>query len=203
MNKWTVGLILIGIAVGGVACSQSGDSQKKAEAPAQPMAAEKEVPVKAETMVKEAAKAVEQEVAKVEEKVAEVKEKAAAEVEKTVAEAQATVPNATTMMPAEQTLPVVKEMAMGDAAKGAKITKGKCGGCHALDSDRKKVGPTLKGIYGKKPTIEGIPFATWDAAALDAWIKRPKDVKAKTKMAFSGIDDENIRQDIIAYMKTL
>jgi len=99
--------------------------------------------------------------------------------------------------------PAVVKSLMGNAEKGAKLTKGKCGACHYFDKDRKKVGPTLMGIYGRAPVIDGVSYATWDSAALDAWLSNPKAVKPKTKMGFKGISDKTKRDDIIAYLKTL
>ncbi|MFC1536898.1 c-type cytochrome [Pseudomonadota bacterium] len=99
--------------------------------------------------------------------------------------------------------PAVVEMVMGNTERGAKLTKGKCGACHYFDKDRKKVGPTLMGIYGRAPVIDGVPYAAWDGTALDAWLSNPKAVKPKTKMGFKGISDKTKRDDIIAYLKTL
>lgn len=94
-------------------------------------------------------------------------------------------------------------MPLGDAVKGAKIAKGKCGACHYFDKDRKKMGPSLMGIYGRAPSIDAVPFATWDAASLDRWLESPRAVKSNTKMAFKGIPEKARRDDIIAYLKTL
>ncbi|MDQ7010813.1 MAG: SURF1 family cytochrome oxidase biogenesis protein [Mariprofundaceae bacterium] len=91
----------------------------------------------------------------------------------------------------------------GDAARGAKLARGKCGGCHYFDRAKKKVGPGLKGIYGRAPSIDGIPFARWDAQALDQWLARPKAVKPKTRMSFRGLASKQDRDDVIAYLKTL
>jgi len=98
---------------------------------------------------------------------------------------------------------VAKPTVMGNAVKGAKIAKGKCGACHYFDKDRKKMGPSLMGIFGRAPSIEGVPFTTWDAASLDRWLTNPKAVKSNTKMSFKGIAEKEKRDDIIAYLKTL
>jgi len=97
----------------------------------------------------------------------------------------------------------VVEAMLGNTGKGAKLAKGKCSACHYFDKDRKKTGPTLMGIYGRTPTIDGVPFAVWDAVALDGWLESPKAVKPKTKMAFKGIPEKEKRDDLIAYLKTL
>lgn len=91
----------------------------------------------------------------------------------------------------------------GDVARGAKLARGKCGGCHYFDRERKKVGPGLQGIYGRAPSIDDIPFTRWDAQALDAWLARPKAVKPKTRMSFRGLASKQDRDDVIAYLKTL
>src|SRR5690349_17739668 len=51
-----------------------------------------------------------------------------------------------------------KVAAAGDADKGKEIFE-QCAGCHNVDSDEKKMGPSLKGLFqhdkmmnGKKPT---------------------------------------------------
>jgi len=98
---------------------------------------------------------------------------------------------------------VSKSVALGDVVKGGKLTKGKCGACHYFDKAKKKVGPSLMGIYGRAPSIDGLSYATWDAASLDQWLANPKAVKSNTKMAFKGIAEKSKRDDIIAYLKTL
>jgi cytochrome c len=90
-----------------------------------------------------------------------------------------------------------------ESTAGAKLTRRKCQSCHYLDRNIRKVGPSLKGIYGRTPLISGVPFATWDEAALDQWLADPKGVKPSTRMAIPGIKEAQDRQDIIAYLKLL
>jgi len=67
---------------------------------------------------------------------------------------------------------------------------GKCKACHKLDSDKKKVGPGLKSVYGRVQGGEAAfskkygsylkaQYATgavWDDAALEAWVCASKKV---------------------------
>ena len=61
--------------------------------------------------------------------------------------------------------PVVMRAA-GDAAKGKELFEQQCAVCHNADSDEKKMGPGLKGLFkkdkmanGKKPTLENVTAA--------------------------------------------
>lgn len=99
-----------------------------------------------------------------------------------------------------------------DAAAGEKVFA-KCKACHVADTDQNKVGPSLKDVIGKTAgTHEGFKYSpamveagekglVWDEENLTAFLKKPKDVVAKTKMVFPGLkkDDEII--NLIAYLK--
>jgi cytochrome c len=102
-------------------------------------------------------------------------------------------------------------MAAGDAAKGAKVFK-KCKACHSIKAGKKKVGPSMFGVVGRKAgTAKGYRFSkamkssglTWDEATLDKFLKKPKELIKKTKMGFGGLKKDSQRADVIAYMKTL
>lgn len=90
-----------------------------------------------------------------------------------------------------------------DSSRGAQLTHKKCASCHNLDRHLRKVGPSLKGVYGRAPSISGVPFAKWDEQSLDRWLADPLAVKPDTTMAIPGIQDAQQRQDIIAYLKQL
>jgi len=89
------------------------------------------------------------------------------------------------------------------SAEGADLTKRKCASCHSLDRNIRKVGPTLKGIMGKAPSVEGIPFEKWNEETMDKWLENPRAVKKKTRMALPGISDPAERKAIIAYLKLI
>jgi len=99
--------------------------------------------------------------------------------------------------------------AEGDAVAGEKVFK-KCKACHVVDSDKNRLGPTLKGIVGRASgSIEGFKYSkamsgaglTWDEATLDQYLADPKGFIPKNKMAFVGLKKDEDRANVIAYLK--
>jgi len=84
---------------------------------------------------------------------------------------------------------------------GAKLTQRKCGSCHYLDRNLSKVGPSLKGVVGRAPTISGVPFEEWDEQSLDQWLEDPAGIKPNTLMLIPGIKSAKERAEIIEYLK--
>ena len=83
----------------------------------------------------------------------------------------------------------------GDAAKGKAVFE-QCGVCHNPDSDEKKMGPGLKGLFKKDKMTNG---------------KKPSDATVLQKINEGGngmpaykemLSDEE-KDDLIAYLKTL
>ena len=100
-------------------------------------------------------------------------------------------------------------LAEGDAAAGEKIFK-KCKSCHSLEAGKKKVGPSLAGLFGRTAgTVEGFKYSAamkdsgivWDEETLNTFLEKPKDMVPKTRMAFPGLKKEQDRMDVIAYLK--
>ena len=96
-----------------------------------------------------------------------------------------------------------------DAAKGEKLYK-KCKACHSLEAGKKKVGPSLHGVFGQTAgTVEGFKYSSamkdsgivWDEETLNTFLEKPKDMVPKTRMAFPGLKKEQDRMDLIAYLK--
>jgi len=78
-----------------------------------------------------------------------------------------------------------------------------CKNCHDITPAKKTiVGPPLFGVFGGKPTIDGVPFEVWDEKSLDAWEKNPQAVKKKAKMLFRT-PNEAKRKAIIEALKEL
>ena len=100
-------------------------------------------------------------------------------------------------------------LAEGDAEAGKKVFK-KCKTCHTFDPGKKKIGPHLKGVVGRKAgSVEGYKYSKamagadiiWDEANLDKFLTKPKAFVKKTKMSFRGLSKESQRADVIAYLK--
>jgi len=90
-----------------------------------------------------------------------------------------------------------------ESLPGAKLTRRKCGSCHYLDRNISKVGPSLKGVVGRAPTISGVPFERWDEQSLNQWLKDPAGIKPNTLMLIPGIKSAKERSAIIEYLKQL
>jgi cytochrome c len=104
-------------------------------------------------------------------------------------------------------------LAEGDAAKGEKVFA-KCKACHEVEKGVNKVGPTLKGVVGRKAGLgrglSSIP-KPWPPRARKAWCgtrrrspptcRTPRPIVPKTKMAFAGLKKPEEIADVIAYLK--
>jgi cytochrome c len=83
----------------------------------------------------------------------------------------------------------------GDAAKGKDVFE-QCGVCHNADSDEKKMGPGLKGLFQKEKLTNG---------------KKPTEVNVRTRVdeggggmpAYKEMLSDQEKDDLIAYLKTL
>ena len=85
--------------------------------------------------------------------------------------------------------------AAGDAAKGKDVFE-QCSVCHNADSDEKKMGPGLKGLFkkdkmnnGKKPT--------------EANVRSRVDEGGQGMPAYKDMLSDQEKDDLIAYLKTL
>jgi cytochrome c len=83
----------------------------------------------------------------------------------------------------------------GDAAKGKDVFE-QCGVCHNTDSDEKKIGPALKGLFkheklknGKKVTEENV--------------KAVVNAGGNGMPSYADLLSEAEKTNVIAYLKTL
>jgi cytochrome c len=96
---------------------------------------------------------------------------------------------------AGSTMALAAEKKAGDADKGKEVFQ-QCGVCHNADSNEKKMGPGLKGLFkaekmtnGKKPT--------------EANVRAKIDEGGNGMPAYKEMLSDAERNDLIAYLKTL
>jgi len=87
-----------------------------------------------------------------------------------------------------------------DAAHGAVVARVRCMPCHFLNRTERKLGPGLLGVYGRAPTITGVPFTRWDAHALDMWLSGPRRIKINTTMLLPPLAKRD-RADVIVWLR--
>lgn len=101
-------------------------------------------------------------------------------------------------------------LADGDARRGAQVYRA-CVACHALEPGLHLSGPSLDGFMGRMAGTaegfvrysEGLKDAgfSWNAAALDGWLKDPAGMIPDTYMTFRGIGDTQARADLVAILE--
>ena len=91
--------------------------------------------------------------------------------------------------------PALAQKKSGDAAKGKEVFE-QCGVCHNADSDEKKMGPGLKGLFKKEKMTDG---------------KKPTEENVRNKVnaggngmpAYEEMLTAEEKDHLIAYLKTL
>jgi len=108
--------------------------------------------------------------------------------------------------------PIAAQAAEADLEKGEKLFK-KCKNCHFADKEKKKIGPHLVGLFGRKAgAVDGFRYSSamkakgeeglvWDAETLDEYLTKPKKFIPKTKMQFPGLKKEEDRINLIAFLE--
>jgi cytochrome c len=108
---------------------------------------------------------------------------------------------ASTVMPAVQAQNV---------ASGQQLFE-QCAACHEVTATN-GLGPGLLGIVGRaSASVAGFRYSpalkranlVWDAKNLDAYLSDPQKLVPGNLMPFSGIDDPQMRADLIAYLQTV
>ncbi len=108
----------------------------------------------------------------------------------------------------------VPALAEGDAAAGERVYN-RCKACHAVgEGARNRVGPQLNGIVGAEiASVDGFKYSkafmdkkaevlVWTEQALAAFLQKPRNYIPRTRMSFGGLNKEEDRVNVIAYMKT-
>ncbi len=83
----------------------------------------------------------------------------------------------------------------GDAAKGKEVFE-QCAMCHSADTDEKKMGPSLKGLYKKKTMTTG-------KAVNDANVLSQINNGGGGMPGFSDSLSAEDKTNLLAYLKTL
>ena len=84
----------------------------------------------------------------------------------------------------------------GDAAKGKEIAGEQCGVCHSTDSDEKKMGPALKGLFKKGKLKNGKPVT-------DASVKAVINAGGNGMPAYADMLSDEEKDNVIAFLKTI
>ena len=97
------------------------------------------------------------------------------------------------------------------AKRGEKVFE-ECRACHALDGNASAVGPSLRGVVGRKAgELDDFRYSpamkrsniVWTRQTLDAFIADPQKLVPANRMPYSGIPDAKNRADVIEYLQTL
>jgi cytochrome c len=107
--------------------------------------------------------------------------------------------------------PITPLLATANITNGEKSFK-KCIQCHVIEKDKPHgIGPSLWGIVGRaiaslgdyaySSALKEKASAVWDVEALNRFIHNPRKFAKGTKMTFMGIENDQERADIIAYLQ--
>ncbi len=91
---------------------------------------------------------------------------------------------------------VVMAAGKGDVAKGKAEFEATCAVCHNPDSDEKKMGPGLKGLYKKDKMANG-------KKATDATVKARIDEGGSGMPGYKDMLSDSQKDYLVAYLKTL
>ncbi|MCY1671920.1 cytochrome c family protein [Novosphingobium sp. SL115] len=96
-----------------------------------------------------------------------------------------------------------------DPARG-KTVFARCAACHDLNTGAVRLGPSLKGVIGRKSGTAGT-FAyseamkskgvVWNAETLDTYLASPSKYIPGNRMAFPPMSNAQDRADVIAYLQ--
>ena len=91
--------------------------------------------------------------------------------------------------------PVLLAADKGDAEKGKAVFQ-QCGVCHHADSDEKKIGPGLKGLFKKAKLSDGKKLT-------DASVRTKLEDGGNGMPAYKDMLTDAEKNNLIAYLKTL
>jgi cytochrome c len=83
----------------------------------------------------------------------------------------------------------------GDAAKGKEVFE-QCSVCHNADTDEKKIGPSLKGLFKQEKLVNG-------KKVTEANVREFIDNGGNGMPAYADMLSKEDKDNLIAYLKTL
>lgn len=105
-------------------------------------------------------------------------------------------------------------VAIGDAEAGADVYRRECASCHQIgEGATHRIGPQLNHIFDRGAASQedfrysgalerqGRDGLTWDLRRLHAYIENPRALVSGTRMSYRGLQDEERRSDLIAYLR--
>ena len=102
--------------------------------------------------------------------------------------------------------------AAGDATRGVAIFQA-CAACHSTKAGVQLTGPSLANVWQQKAaSVSGFPRYSdaikrsgivWDDETLNKWLANPDALVPGTSMTFPGLQENEARQDVIAYLKAV
>jgi mono/diheme cytochrome c family protein len=92
-------------------------------------------------------------------------------------------------------LTVVAAAPKGDAAKGKEVFQ-QCAVCHSADTDEKKVGPGLKGLFKRDKLVNG-------KKVTDATVLEKINEGGNGMPPYKDLLTDAQKDDLLAYLKTL
>lgn len=97
--------------------------------------------------------------------------------------------------------------------RGAAVFATQCGGCHGTGYEMKHgIGPNLRGVFDRPiASAGGFDYSSaladlegrWTTATMDAFLANPDSMVPGTTMAFEGIDDSDVRESLIEYLRSV
>lgn len=109
--------------------------------------------------------------------------------------------------------PIAALLAKADVAAGEKYAKNVCSACHTFnDGGKAGIGPNLYNVVGGPHAhMAGFNYSDslksktgpWTFDALNEWLHKPSAYAPGTRMTFAGINNNQERANVIAYLRTL
>ena len=126
--------------------------------------------------------------------------------------ANATIAQEQTSRDQSPTNPQLQIMTEGNIDFGRELVSQRCANCHATKPNEKLFAPTLVNLFGRQAgSIEGFPYTPkikllniiWTPSTLDTWLKTITVNTPDIRMRHVGIERDDEREAVIAYLKTL